>query len=326
MNIIIDPYMLELEDEEEIKQNISFFRVLIFLSRLNRIRVFLYKDLVEKMLCREVKPFPIHIGKIRDDNLKAALLSINTLFVSAVMNNITPIDVEACKGEQDFAVESDERRVENILNTDDKYFELLSILLQQCYNSGMVLSNTIVKGEIRRGLEISDEFRLNCQCYCQKYDGKYCIDIIDKFASDVDKAYIKLDQIIMENGITCVSNPEIVRGKHHNFLQANSNFSTYDGLSRVNKAVISLLRRFGLSKIIFGEFHEDSSYPQGTIVTNDIQIVDGGDIVKGWLYAETGYKNHVDLYFPKYVGKNLMIYLNNVFDRNSVQRLVDTFF
>lgn len=326
MNIIIDPYMFELENENEIKRNIAFFRVLIFLSRSKRIKVFMYKDLVEKMICREVKPFPIHIGKIKDENLKVTVLSIDTLFVNAVMNNIAPIDVETCLGEQNFAVESEERRIENMLNTDDKYFELLSVLLQPCYNSELILSDTIVKGEISRGLEISDEFRLNCQCSCKQYTQRYCIGLLDKFVSDSDKAYIELDRIIMEKGVSFVSNPIIVRGKHHNFLQANSSFSTYDGLSRVNKAVISLLRYFGLSKIIFGEFHEDSSYPQGTIVTNDIQITDNADIVKGWLFAETGFKNHVDLYFPGSVGKNLMIYLKNIFDRNNVQRLVDTFF
>lgn len=324
MNVIIDPYMLELEDENEIQRNISFFRVLYFLSRSGRIRVFLYKDLLDKMLCREVIPFPIHLGKIKDENLKAAILNINSLFVSVVMNNITPLDIEVCHGEQNFEIESAELRVKQMLNTDDKYFELLSVLLQPCYNSQLHLSNTIVTGDIRNGLEISDEFLLRCQCACMLFSQKYCVDIIDKFASDADKAYLELDKTIMNKGKLFISSPEIVRGGHHNFLQSNSKFSSYEGLSRVNKSVISLLRHFGLSKIIFGEFHEDSSYAQGTIVINDIQITSDNDIVKGWLFAETGFKNHVDLYFPNAIGKNLMVYLNNVFDRNSVQRLVDT--
>ena len=42
MNIIIDPHMFELEDEEEIRNNIPFFQTLIFLCKSGRIRIFLY--------------------------------------------------------------------------------------------------------------------------------------------------------------------------------------------------------------------------------------------------------------------------------------------
>ena len=104
------------------------------------------------------------------------------------------------------------------------------------------------------------------------------------------------------------------------------NFITYEGLSRINKLVISLLRKFGLSKIIFEDFHEDSSHPKGFITTYDVSTTSDNDIVNGWLYAETGFRNHVKLYFPKTVGKNLHLYLGGEFDKNRVERLIDSLF
>lgn len=326
MNIIVDPYMLELEDENEIRDNLSFFRVLFLLCKDKRINLVLYKELVEKMLTREVKPFPIYMGQIKDNSLRNTIQLINSSFVNFVMSSISALDIESCSGDQNFEVESDVTRVDECLQNDEKYYELLSVLLQPCYNKKLIISDCIITGKKERGLLAGDSFLLKCQCSCTSTKVKYYFGLIEEIADEEDKAYLSLDHMISTGMVPFVLSPVIVRGDHHNKLQKNSDFTTYEGLSRVNKAVISVLRKFGLSKIIFGKFHEDSSRAQGSINVYDVQTTDSNDIVKGWLFAETGFKNHVDLYFPKGVGKNLKIYLKGEFGKNSVERLYDSLF
>ena len=85
-----------------------------------------------------------------------------------------------------------------------------------------------------------------------------------------------------------------------------------------------MLRNFGLFRIVFKEYHEDATKITGTIDTYDIDETEDSDIVKGWLFAETGYRNQVDLYFPKDVGKCLFMYLEPCFTNENVSRLCDS--
>lgn len=324
MNIIIDPHMFELEDERDIRNNIPFFQTLILLCKSNSVRIFLYKELFEKMLAREVRPFPIRLGRIRDEGLLNTLKQLNDAFISAVMNSIYSLDIEACDGDQSFCINIDDPKDEEILLTDASYFELLSVLLIPCYDKSLDLSKEIVSGKIPNGIGMGKAFTLLCKCSVKSFEKEYRIEGIETFATDRDKAFIELENMATSNLIRFIESPKIERGNHHNKLQSNSDFDTYEGLSRVNKRVISLLRYFGLSKVIFGEFHEDPSKPQGAILAQNVQCTEQFDIVKGWLFAETGFRNHVDLYFPKNVGTCLKSYLDGEFDRISVERLKDT--
>ena len=324
MNIIIDPYMFEIEDENEIRDNISFFHVLIYLCTIGRINVFLYKELIEKMLARDVKPFPIYIGQVKDGDLRCKIQILNKAFVSTIMNNIKSLDLEECGGEQDFEVNGPQSDVNEFIKGDEKYYELLSILLHSCYNRTSDLSQCILTGRILKGRNIGDRFILTCKCLHNKFEKEYRFGSIEEFEKVEDRAYLKLNQTVLEQRFSFVPSPVIVRGDHHNKLQNNSDFTTFEGLSRTNKSVLLLLRKFGLSKIVFGEFHVDSSRAKGTIITYDVQFTDDNEIVKGWLFAETGYKHHIDMYFPKGVGNNLRLVLDNEFDKNSVERLVDS--
>lgn len=68
MSLLIDPYMFELTDEQEIKDNISFFLRIIKLSSVpekeKRLRIALYKGMIDRMQTRSIQPFPIYNGLI----------------------------------------------------------------------------------------------------------------------------------------------------------------------------------------------------------------------------------------------------------------------
>lgn len=326
MNIIIDPYMLGLSDTSEIKNNIPFFQTLIYLCNSGRVNVYLYEELVQKMLAREITPFPISLGTVRDETLRLQIMNLNRAFVNVVMNNINRIDIEECGGEQSFDVRGEQREVIENLKTDSAYFELLSILLQPCYNKQLKLSTDILTGDTKKGRKIGDIFELVCNCKKSQYSEVYKFSSISELESEKDKARMVLNQKAVDGLFNMVDSPLIIRGEHHNKLQFNSDFTSFEGLSRANKSVLTLLRKFGLSKIIFGEFHEDASRAKGTIIVYDVRVTDDNEILRGWLFSETGFKNHVDLYFPKEVGNNMRLVLNDEFSRNNVERLVDSLF
>ena len=323
MKIILDPYFLDLEDEKEIKDNILFFQTLVFLCTSGKVSICLYKELINKISARNVTPFPIQLGKVYDDNLRGIIINLNEAFNHVIMKNIMPLDVEECGGNQNFAVISEHNDVSLQLEKDAKYYELLSVLLHSCYDKQVDLSKCIVTGHIKKGRKVGDKFKLICKCD-KSFEENYIFDVIDKFVSNQDRAFRKLEELYREKVFFFVELPDIVRSAHHNKLQFNSGFTVFNGLSRINKSVLMLLRPFGLQKIIFGEFHRDTSRSVGTIVAYSIKKTYNTDIVKGWLYAETGFKNHVDLYFPESVGENLMLYLENDFSKNNVERLIDT--
>lgn len=321
-NVVIDPYFLEMENENEINNNFASFRTLIFLCDVGRINVYLYKGLIEKMRNREIVPFPIHVGTIRNPHLRQLILDLNHAFVHIMARYVRPLDIEECEGDQKFEVSSAQKEVKEQLMSDDRYYELLTILLQSCYNMQLDLSHSIVTGLIKKGRKVGEEFSLKCRC-SNCFNSNYRFVCVEEFETDQDRAYLKLNDLAKSNSILFVKTPDVVRSAHHNKLQNNSDFTSFEGLSRRNKAVLSLLRRFGLRKIIFGEYHEDASQPIGTIVTYSVEKTKEWDIVKGWLFAETGFRNHVDLYFSQGVGESLMIYLKNELSKTNVERMVE---
>lgn len=323
MNVVIDPYFMAIDDEEEIRRNLPSFQKLVVLCNSSRVNVFLYKGLLEKMLEREVSPFPIAIWKVKDKNLRMAIVELNNAFTNAVMKSVVPLDIENCDGNQEFHISAEQEEVRKDLESDGNYYELLTVLLQPCYKNDLKISECILTGNVSRGRKIGDEFTINCNCQ-KEYKKYFRFGGIEEFESQQDRALNELRVLERKKEFSYIESPIVVRGKHHNMLQHNSDFTTFSGVSRINKSVLTILRKFGLYKIIFGEYHEDTSYPKGTVIVDEVVSTSNGDIIKGWLFAETGYRNHVDLYFPQKVGESIKLYLNDVLDKNSVERLVDT--
>ena len=148
MSVLIDPYMFELTDEQEIKNNISFFLKIIQFStsseKKNRLSIALYKGMVERMQSRSIQPFPIQISEIMDRDLKGTVLQINQSFSNILLGSIESIDIDGCDGEQAYLVGGE-------CITDDKYYELFSSLLIPCYSPQVFLDEKILTGNKTAG-------------------------------------------------------------------------------------------------------------------------------------------------------------------------------
>ena len=151
MNVLIDPYMFELTDEQEIRDNISFFLKIIKLSSVPEkekcLRIALYKGMVDRIQSRSIQPFPIQISKIEDRDLKSIILQINQSFSNILLESIESIDIDGCDGDQAFLVDGEEV-------TDDKYYELFSTLLVPCYLNNLFLDQRILTGKKSEGKHI----------------------------------------------------------------------------------------------------------------------------------------------------------------------------
>lgn len=74
MSVLIDPYMFDLSNEREIRENISFFmdviKIASYPEKSKRVPIAVYRGMIEKMQRRIIQPFPIHISMIKDRDLK----------------------------------------------------------------------------------------------------------------------------------------------------------------------------------------------------------------------------------------------------------------
>lgn len=316
--------MYELCDENEIKDNLLFFSKVAHLVTNKTIQLCVYKDLANRLVQRTIHPFPIYLGKIKDEDLKARIKDINSLFDSIIMKRLMPVDLGVCSGNQDYIVESLLEQTVTLFSDDEHYIELAHVLLSVCYDSCCSIEPLIITGVKEKGLRIDNDFRIKCNCAVKQYLCDYRLISIDELLSESDIAFMELSEMVVKSKLIFVESPTIVRGEHHNKLQKDSNFTTYAGFSRRNKTVIRYLRNFGLERIVFGEFHEDASKAVGTIVAVYVRETERYDIVEGWLFAETGYRNHVDLYFPPRIGNALIKYMNEEISVNKITRLIDS--
>ena len=324
--ILLDPYMFELYDETEINNNLSFFENVCYLLKNKDLYVYIFKDHVDRILNRRIKPFPIYLDQITNDNTKERIKSINSIFNSLLLSKFVPIDISICSGNQDYEVNSASQTVCNMLKFENLYIELCSVLIQKCFNFGVSLDSYICSGNKYKGLHVGDEFTLSCSCHLNSYSNTFNICSSDYYLNEYDKAFIYLIDMVNNGTIRYIECPEVLKGVHHNKIQTGSKLDTYSDLSPQNKPVIKLLRKFGLYRVIFKWFKPVHSKPYGSISVSDITEQSDCDIVSGWFYAETGFCIYVDLYFPKSVGKNLKIYLENDFSFNRIDRLIDSIF
>lgn len=313
-NVLIDPYMFELSEEEEIENNIRFFQEIIRLCKSNRILVFLYKELYDRIRSGEVRPFPVDISGLRDSKLKKQILVVNANFRHALANWMWPVDVDDCFGKAVFTSGQAE------IDADPVYYELMSILMKSCYTPDFLFENKILTGVKRCGLPIGTELAFKCTCEIKEFQSLYVFSSIDEFISTKDRAFYCLQDAAINKKFSFKEEPEVVKGEHHNHIQSND-FDRFSELTRKNRRVLNPLRYFGLNKIIFERFRNEPGKTVGSVVVNQVEKTNTQDIFHAYFYAETGFKYNVSLYFPVDIGAELFTYLDGDFSYKNVENL-----
>ena len=265
MSVLIDPYMFELSNEQEIRDNITFFmnviKIASYSEKSKRIPIAVYSGMIEKMQKRAIQPFPIQLSMIQDKDLKSTIMQLNNSFSNALIRFVENIDIDECDGNQEFVVRNDEEMTE-----DDHYFELLSTLLVPCYSETVDLDSKILTGNKENGKQIGDTFELVCNCDTREYQKTCNFISVDDLVSDKDKVIQELKQKKKNGGIPVSSTVTASIGSHHNHVQANrKKFSELDDLSSQNKIVLRLLKELGLFRIIFGKFTPNGVKAIGTM-------------------------------------------------------------
>lgn len=311
MSVLIDPYMFELSNEQEIRDNISFFmnviKIVSYPERSKRISIAVYSGMIEKMQKRAIQPFPIQLSTIQDKDLKSTIIQLNNLFSNALIRFVENIDIDECDGNQEFVVRNDEEMIE-----DDHYFELLSTLLVPCYLETVDLDSKILTGNKENGKQIGDTFELICNCNTREYQKTCNFISVDDLVSDKDKVIQILKQKKKNGEISVSSTVTANMGNHHNHVQASKKkFSELDDLSLQNKIVLRLLKELGLFRIIFGKFTPNGVKAIGTMSIQNVESKDSQDIVIVNFSAETQMVIETFLYFPKGIGELLKRYFKS---------------
>lgn len=315
-NLLIDPYMFYLSDEHVIKNNLWFFEKIIQLCNTKKITVILYQGLLEKIQNQQIQPFPIALNEIKNSQLKNQILILNNDFIHVLSNGIIGADINACNGHQNFA---DSEK----LSEDDEYFELLSVILKTCYDEDFELEPYILIGGIGDRIKAGCSVEIECKCEqveCFRRKFEWCDP--RKFEDEKDKAFDYLKDAYGKNRIKYQEAPQVKRADHHNPIQReNKKIEKYSDLSMKNRRVISLLRYFGLKKIILTDFHNDSSSATGTIKADRVEQGQKVDNVTGILFCETGMISGIEMHFPSGVGTALHTYIGDWFTYEKVEQL-----
>lgn len=324
MRVLIDPYMFELSSEQEISDNITFYldviKIASSIEKEKRIFIAIYKGMIEKMQNREIQPFPIKIGMIQDIDLKDTIVQLNNSFSNALIKFIEDIDINQCSGNQEFEVSNDVEMKE-----DMHYFELLSTLLISCYSETIKLDSRILTGNKVKGKQIGDSFELVCKCDKNSYKQDYNFISTNKLFSEREKVVLELKKMKNNGEINISKTVDASMGNHHNYVQANGKkFSNLDDLSLRNRRVLSLLKKLGLLRIIFGKFKSKGMKEIGTMSIKKVDLKDSQDIVLVDFSSETNMVIETSLYFPKGVGGLLEHYFKSEkLTYKSVNELID---
>lgn len=326
MNVLIDPYMLELNDESEISDSIPFYELLLDLCSSKQLHVYMYEDLIIKIQQRELQPFPICISAIRDTKLKESVLLLNNAFAYTFVNNLGKLNIDGCCGDLNIIITHCEYDIQSELEGNKVYSDFLYVLTTPCYTADLDLSEIIITGKKKGQLVAGVTFGVECSCNDKEFSRDYTFSLLEVFpGSDRMQSIRELRNMARNRTMTFVENPEIVKGDHHNTIQKND-FHSFREISADNKRVLKQLRYFGLSRIVFADYYDNHTTRFGNIDISNVKIEDSNDIVCGHLHCATGYKCAVELYFPKNVGTNIQkivgrkLYYNEVSDlRDSLQ-------
>ena len=308
MNVLIDPYMFELSEVQEIENNISFFLKLIQFCRKQSpergFQILLYKGLMDRMYRRALQPFPIDIHVVQDDDLRDTIMQINSLFNNTLIKYVESVDIDECGGEQDFVVKD-----ENTILDDDNYYEMFCTLLIPCYSDQVHIEEKILTGIKKNGKQIGDSIRLECICTQKEYTKECVFADIDELIPEREKVIDALKKK-KENGEIPIADEVVAEiGDHHNHVQSNGkSFKSLKELSLKNKRILKLLQELGLSKVIFGRFTSQGVKAAGTMNIHHVVKTEQNDIVIVKFNSETGFQLLTDLYFPKTIGKLLFKY------------------
>lgn len=203
MSVLIDPYMFELSDAQEIKNNISFFMKMLKLCNKSdddeKLRIAIYKGMLKRICQRTIQPFPINIQAITDSDLKNTILQINKSFNHALLESIESIDIDECSGEQEFKIID-----ENGIAEDDSYYEMFCMLLIPCYSKHEDIDDRILTGIKKDGRQIGDHFQIQCSCFDYNYIKQCMFSGIDEFISDKEKVIEFLKEKKRKKEITIV--------------------------------------------------------------------------------------------------------------------------
>lgn len=323
MKVLVDPYMFLLDKESEIKSSIPFFETLIRLCTDKRIQIYLYNELYKRIANRELQPFPVPIAGITDQRLKELVLQLNYSFNNIVLTNIHCLDIETCAGTQDYYVSSNDEAVTNALNNDSTYSDMLFILLCPCYDrNAKSLSRNIVTQGVEKGRKIGEIFSIKCSCAAaNSFEKEYEFVSIESLESPHDCAFRTLMKYRNEGKLKFVSDPEFERGDHHNIVQQGRLPHTYSGLNTRNKRVLSVLRYFGLYKVIFERGYDDTSEVYGTILLKRVDVNLTNSIIKGVIFLDNDKANEISLYFPPEIGSLLKTYFNEKIEDLPIKEL-----
>lgn len=312
-NVLIDPKMFAIQTEDAARKNIDFFRNIIELNNSGRISVCLYKEIIDQLSTREINPFPINIADVRDSRFKEALLQLNSSFARTIMSNYVLVDIDECKGLQEFETNRKD------LEKTNEYYAFFEMLLTPCYSEEK-LSDKVLVGKTDEGIIQGERVKVECKCENYHYIKEFLWISPCDYLSEQQKAKEDLRKLTIGKDLY-VKSPEVKKGKHHNHIQKDD-FNCYEELAAKNKRVFNYLRSLGLCKIIFTEFSPDTRYEYGAIKITSIEETLDSDIVEGWLYACLDFRIKVKLYFPKEIGVALSRYSNGELLRKEMEELI----
>lgn len=309
--VLIDPEMFMLP-KGDIEDNIEFFEKIIALNKAGTLTIGLYREVIDKLLARQIYPFPVNIQEIEDKALKEKLLVLNNTFALTIMNNFEKVDIDSCSGSQEFM--TDRRDLENSVD----YFAFFSMLLSNCYCKNQI-SDKVLVGKKKTGICEGETINISCNCEMSFAKTYYWISP-DSILNDKQRAEQEIRKIIHNSECLYVESPEVKRSEHHNKIQ-NEDFDHYEELKAKNKKVLNYLRYFGLQRVFFERYSPDESREIGSIKLVRIGEFDDFDIIEGWLYGCIGFKVYVKMYFPKLVGKLLYTYFEDEITRKKIDDL-----
>lgn len=313
-NILIDPYMFQLDSESKVKQSITFFQNVISLCKSGTISIIIYKGLYDKILSYHTVPFPLDLTLLRDTKLRDAVVLLNRNFYHIISSCMSTIDIESCDGEQEF------RTIPDIL-AHKEYYDLAYATISACDKGTIDIGEFILIDDTIKDARpvIEESVVVSCNCSIKKFNHQYNWVSPQYFQDRKLVAFHNIKNFFQNNELHD-SVPTVVRGEHHCPFQLKP-IEKYEDISRKNKRVLALLIPFKLEKIIFSSFHQNTKYPEGTIKTNDCLIVQDKAIITAQLFCEKGFLTSIELYFPARIGQALYQYFDGLWEYKAIENL-----
>ena len=295
MNVMIDPAMYTIIDAGIIIESLRFYKDVIQLCQNGVIRVCLSRTLREKLFSYKRCPFPINLSIIEDKNDREIANSINTLFLKTILNHECDVEIDNCKGNQEFLIfDIDSKNIDKN-SLDESTQEMLWILLRRCYSKHPVIDNRVLSN-INVGIKIIEK------CSCQDISTfSQEIEFVDTsvFIDETIISKEELCRIIKKGKIEVVPNPPVETDGTHHLGTLQKKPKSLKDLSRNSKTVLKILAaKFGLSKIHLRDYSSGSLYEVGTLEL--IEYTNNSDVgmITCNLYCDDGKKRKCQLYFP----------------------------